>query len=189
MGNVVYSPPNQVLFIENGQQSAAGDTIAGNLVVFYDQDADDEHNRVVAIRIDSAEWTLKPFVDAILTKHGGVPELNPELANRVIKRSRTVPISGPASLVNLEPEPLPTVVYSPHSQVLSIENGTPSEVGEEMTAQVVVFYDKDVDDAHASAVAIRIDCAEYVLKPFVDAILAKYGIQPDQQPVANETKP
>ena len=87
-----------------------------------------------------------------------------------------------------EPLPPANVVYSPHSQVLLIENGQASEVGEEMSHGVLVFYDKDVDDAPTSAVAIRIDSAEHVLKPFVDAILAKYGITPDQQPVAKEAK-
>lgn len=94
----------------------------------------------------------------------------------------------PVKRVELPPLPVANVVYSPHGQVLLIENGEPSEVGEEMAREVVIFYDKDVDDAPASAVAIRIDCAEQVLKPFVDAILAKYGIAPDQQPITTETK-
>ena len=80
------------------------------------------------------------------------------------------------------------VVYVPESQVLLIENRQASAVGETIARDVVVFYDKDVDDAPASAVAIRIDCAEHVLKPFVDAILAKYGIKPDQQPIKTENK-
>ena len=42
-----------------------------------------------------------------------------------------------------------------------------------LAQDVIVHYDKDDDNAPSSAVAIRIDSAEYVLKPFLDAILAK----------------
>ena len=185
--NVIYSPPSQVLFIENGQSSAVGETIAGSLVVFYDKDADDTRGNVVAIRIDRAEWVLKPFVDAILTKHGVNPRSDPKLDNRVIKRVRAMPVSGPASQVELEPESLPDVTYSPSSGTLLIENGEPSAVGESIAKNLDVYYDKDVEDAWSSAVAIRIDRAEHVLKPFVDAIFAKYGIKPDQEPVGTET--
>ena len=78
----------------------------------------------------------------------------------------------------LDPLPIAKVIYEPESQVLFIENGQSSEVGEEMARDILVLYDKDVDEARTSAVAVRIDCAEAILKPFVDAILAKYGIKP-----------
>lgn len=69
------------------------------------------------------------------------------------------------------------VEYDPKGQILRIENGQCSRVGEEIAEDVIVHYDKDDDHAPASAVAIRIDRAEQVLKPFVDAILAKYGVK------------
>lgn len=69
------------------------------------------------------------------------------------------------------------VEYDPKGQILRIENGQSSEAGEEIAEDVIVHYDRDDDDAPASAVAIRIDRAEVVLKPFVDAILAKYGVK------------
>ena len=75
----------------------------------------------------------------------------------------------------LEPLAQARVIYSPETQVLIIENGQRSEVAEEMAQDVVVFYDKDCDTAASSAVAVRIDCAEHVLKPFIDAVLAKRG--------------
>ncbi len=81
----------------------------------------------------------------------------------------------------LEPLPKAKVVYEPEYQVLFIESGQDSEVGEEMAHGVLVLYDKDVDNAPTSAVAIRIDRAEVVLKPFVDAILAKYGVNPETE--------
>ena len=60
-----------------------------------------------------------------------------------------------------------------------IANGERSEVGEEMARQNHVMLDRDVVDAPAWAVTILIDGAEYVLQPFVDAVLEKHGIAPD----------
>ncbi len=88
----------------------------------------------------------------------------------------------------LEPLPQAKVVYSPEDQVLFIENGESSAVGEEMAQDVLVLYDRDDDNAPASAVAVRIDCAEHVLKPFVDAILAKYGVSPDPSPPSTKVQ-
>ena len=87
------------------------------------------------------------------------------------------------SMRGIEFEQLPEakVTYDPEYQVLYILNGQPDAVGEEMANGVLVLYDKDVDDEPTSAVAIRIDCAEVVLKPFVDAILAKYGLTPETE--------
>ena len=84
----------------------------------------------------------------------------------------------PVNRTELKPLPQAKVVYSPKAQVLLIENGQSSAVGEEMAQGVLVLYDKDVDTEPTSAVAIRIDDAETVLKPFVDAILAKYAEKP-----------
>ena len=83
--------------------------------------------------------------------------------------------------VELEPLPKAKVIYEPEYQVLYIANGQPDAVGEEMANGVLVLYDKDADNEPTSAVAIRIDCAEVVLKPFVDAILAKYGLNPETE--------
>lgn len=88
---------------------------------------------------------------------------------------------NPIKIIELEPLPNAKVIYEPEYQVLYIANGQPDAVGEEMAKGVLVLYDKDVDDAPTSAVAIRIDRAEVVLKPFVDAILAKYGVTPETE--------
>ena len=48
------------------------------------------------------------------------------------------------------------------------------EDAEEMADGILVYYDKDDE---AAAVALCIERAELVLKPFVDAILTKYGGQ------------
>lgn len=78
-----------------------------------------------------------------------------------------------APQTELEPLARARVLYNPETQVLIIENGQSSEIAEEMVQDVVVFYDRDDDTAPTSAVAVRIDCAEHVLKPFIDAVLAK----------------
>lgn len=84
------------------------------------------------------------------------------------------------------------VQYSPETQTLYISNGQPARMGEEIARWVVIFTDEDpeadksVNDA--CPVSIQIDAAETVLKPFVDAILAKYGLNPIQQPTIVETE-
>ena len=87
--------------------------------------------------------------------------------------------------VELEPLPKATVVYSPENQTLYIENGRVREDAEEMADGILVYYDKDDE---AAAVALCIERAELVLKPFVDAILAKYGVKAGQLPVPDQVK-
>ena len=69
----------------------------------------------------------------------------------------------------------PVVKYFPETQWLWIDSGKPLGEGETIANGVVVFYGKG--DA-TQAEGIRIEFAEDVLKPFVDAILAKYGVKP-----------
>ena len=69
-------------------------------------------------------------------------------------------------------EPLPDVVvsYWPEENRLSIQSGRPVwvEEGEEVANGLTVFYDKE-----GSLVAIDLDSAELLLKPFLDAVLSK----------------
>ena len=80
----------------------------------------------------------------------------------------------------MEPLPKARVVYDAEQDVLLIESGEKSEVGEEMAESIVVHYNKDDESVPADeavrAVAIFIDGAQYALKPFVDAILEKHGM-------------
>lgn len=87
-----------------------------------------------------------------------------------------------------ESKPPALVEYYPAGQILLIENGQRSAAGEEMAEDVIVHYDKDEDNAPASVVAIRIDRAEHVLKPFVEAILAKYGVKREPEPSGNQAQ-
>ena len=73
-------------------------------------------------------------------------------------------------------EPEPMVKYFPETQSLWIDTGKSLGEGETIANGVVVFYDKE-DDTLAEGV--RIEFAEHVLKPFVDAIIAKYGAMPE----------
>ena len=68
------------------------------------------------------------------------------------------------------------VKYWAADQVLEILNGKPLGDGEEISQFITMFYDREKEN---EVVAIRLDFAESVLKPFVDAILAKYGVSVD----------
>ncbi len=64
---VKYYADTETLYITNGKPFGEGDNVAKDVVVFYDQEKECE---VVGLYIECAEWVLKPFVDAILAKHG-----------------------------------------------------------------------------------------------------------------------
>ena len=64
---VTYYPDEGILYVENGRPFGEGETIAKNVVVFYDRE---NRCEVVGVCIEfGAEVVLKPFVDAILAKH------------------------------------------------------------------------------------------------------------------------
>ena len=73
-------------------------------------------------------------------------------------------------------EPEPVVRYFPETQSLWIDSGKSLGEGETIAKGVVVFYGKDDDTA---AEGVRIELAEHVLKPFVDAIIARYAANPE----------
>jgi uncharacterized protein YuzE len=173
---VVHVCATQTLYIENGRIREDAEEIADGVLVYYGKD---DKASAVALCIEPAEAVLAPFIDAILVKYGVKLE-RPADANTHDDR----PCQNRYSRYQAAP---PLVEYDPKGQILRIENGQSSQVGEEIAEDVIVHYDKDDDHAPSSAVAIRIDRAEHVLKPFVDAILAKYGVKPVQSPAANET--
>lgn len=78
--------------------------------------------------------------------------------------------------------PEPTIVYDPSLDILEISNGEASATSEEFASGVIVYYDKDGNaqsaEEPAFAVAVRFLDAEKILKPFVDAVLQRYGIEP-----------
>ena len=173
---VVHIAETQTLYIENGQLREDAEEMADGVLVYYDK-----HNEAsaVALCIEPADIVLKPFVDAVLLRYGVKPE-RPTATNQNDAKpchNQFVRYQAPPAQVG----------YDPQGQILRIENGQFSEVGEEIAKDVIVHYDKDDDHAPASVVAIRIDRAEQVLQPFVDAILAKYGLKPVQYLGSNES--
>jgi hypothetical protein len=68
--------------------------------------------------------------------------------------------------------PEAVVNYWPTDKVLEIHNAKPLGDGEEIAQFITVFYDRDNDNEN-EVVAIRLDFADSLPKPFVDAILAK----------------
>lgn len=178
--NVFYEPEYQVLFISNGDSSEVGEEMAKGVLVLYDKDVDDAPTSAVAIRIDRAEVVLKPFVDAVLVKHGITPD--PMAPEQPHKKGYRETVVTQIRRMELELAPYSGATYDSECQTLLIENGDSSRECREMAKDIHVLYDKDIDDAPTSAVAIRIDRAETVLKPFVDAILSKHGVELQEAP-------
>ena len=70
-------------------------------------------------------------------------------------------------------EAQPLVKYYPDTETLYVTNGKPLGEGDNVAKDVVVFYDQENE---CEVVGLYIECAELVLKPFVDAVLAKHGV-------------
>ena len=81
----------------------------------------------------------------------------------------------PVNATESEVIPKAVVTYDEKADLLYISAGCLAPFGDTIANGVVMFYDRDPDEAGASAVAMHVLAAEAVLKPFVDAILRKYG--------------
>ena len=172
---VFYEPDHQVLVVENGESSEVGEEMARGIHIMYNKDVDNAPPSAVTILIDGTESVLKPFVDAILYKYD--ISHDPELPYRPKKGYRETAISQ-VSGEEWVSAPHSEASYDASSQTLLIDNGEACEVSKEMARDVHVLFGKDYGGgARLASVAIRIDRAETVLKPFVDAILAKHGIK------------
>lgn len=73
---------------------------------------------------------------------------------------------------DLEPLPEAAVGYAAEGDTIFIQTGKRVLDGEEIAQGIVVLYDEDDGN---NVVGITIMGAEGLLKPFVDAILTKYG--------------
>ena len=183
LATVVYVPEAQILYFENGRIREVAEEMARRVLVYFDKENEYE---AVAVRIDSAESVLKPFVDAILAKHD-IP-LEPELWEERPKKGHRETVVTQIRGEEWALAPYSESVYDALSQTLLIENGEACEVSKEMAKDVHVLYGKDYDGgAWLASVGIRIDRAETVLKPFVDAILSKYGVKAKQGTPSKET--
>ena len=151
--------------------------MARQVLVYFDKE---NENEAVAVRIDSAELVLKPFVDAVLLKYDIASDPEPrQRPNKGYRETAFTQIRGEEWLL----APHSEAVYDSESQTLLIENGQACEISKEIAKDVHVLYGNDYDGgATLASVAIRIDRAETVLKPFVDAILSKHGVELQEAP-------
>ena len=177
---VEYYPEGRILLIDNCQKSAAGEEMSESIIVHYDTDEHDIRSLVVAVDIDSADFVLRPFADAILAKYGvwREPESDRERDERL---KRKAALEATAKYPLWKSPPLARVEYNPERDSLFIDSGRAGVVSQEMAENIIVHYDKDKPDEQCSAVAIRIDSAERVLKPFVDDILKKHGVEREEE--------
>ena len=173
---VEYNPEFHILFIWTEQKSAAGEEMSSDITVHYDRDEDNEPSFVVAIHIDSAELLLRPFSDAMLAKNGVWREPESE-RERETRLKRKAALEATAKYPLWKSPPPARVEYNPERNTLFIDSGRVGVVGLEMAENITVHYDKDEPNEQCSAVAIRIDSADSVLRPFVDAILDKHGVE------------
>lgn len=177
---VEYYPEGRILLIDNCQKSAAGEEMSESIIVHYDTDEHDIRSLVVAVDIDSADFVLRPFADAILAKYGvwREPESDRERDERL---KRKAALEATAKYPLWKSPPLARVEYNSERDSLFIDSGRAGVVSQEMAENIIVHYDKDKPDEQCSAVAIRIDSAERVLKPFVDDILKKHGVEREEE--------
>ena len=82
----------------------------------------------------------------------------------------------PVNATEGEAIPKAVVTYDEKADLLYISSGSLAPYGDTIANGVVMFYDRDPDEAGATAVAMHILAAEAVLKPFIDAVLRKYGV-------------
>ena len=183
---VSYNSDHSVLFIDNGEPRVMGEEMARDIHVLYGKDTGDTSASVVEIIIASAESVLKPFVDAVLVKHGITPE--PERWTTPKKGHRDTVITQ----IRHEEwvlAPFSEAVYDTDSQTLLLENGEICTASKEMAKDVHVLYGRDYDGGEwLASVGIRIERAETVLKPFVDAILAKHGVKAKEEIAAPQNQ-
>ena len=184
---VEYYPELHILFIWNEQKSAAGEEFASDITVHYDKDEDDEPSFVVAVHIDSAELLLRPFADKVLAKYGIWREPESE-QEREERRKRKAALEATAKYPLWKSPPPARVEYNQERDSLFIDSGRAGVVSQEMAENIIVHYDKDKPDERCSAVAIRIDGAERVLEPFVDAILKQHGVEREEEAVGTRAQ-
>lgn len=175
---VAYTPETQTLVVDTGKPSEIGAEIANDLVVFYDP-----ANNAVSFVLESAEFLLKPLVDAVLAEGRG--ESNPPVRRSVGGQDsrakegpqirRAAPANPIATAFGLEPLPDLIVEYYPDTETLILDTGARWSEGAEIARGLTVFYDADhIAEPDNNAAGFRLESARLLLKPLVDAALDKY---------------
>ena len=174
---VIYTPETQTLGVDTGKPSEVGAEIANDLVVFYDP-----ANNAVSFTLESAEFLLKPLVDAVLAESRG--ESNPPVRrsiggqDRRAKEGPQTRRAAPANLISaafgLEPLPDLIVEYYPDTETLILDTGARWSEGAEIAHGLTVFYDADhAAEPDNNAAGFRMESAALLLKPLVAAALDK----------------
>ena len=174
---VVYTPETQTLVVDTGKLSEVGEEIANDLVVFYDP-----ANNAVSFVLESAEFLLKPLVDAVLAECRG--ESNPPVRRSVggqdsrakeePQTRRAAPANPISAAFGLEPLPDLIVEYYPDTETLILDTGARWSEGAEIAPGLTVFYDADhMADPDNNAAGFQLESAALLLKPLVDAALSK----------------
>ena len=180
---VAYTPETQTLVVDTGKPSEFGEEIANDLVVFYDP-----ANNAVSFVLESAEFLLKPLVDAVLADGRG--ESNPSVRRSVGGQDsrakegpqirRAAPANSISAAFGLEPLPDLIVEYYPDTETLILDTGARWSEGAEIADGLTVFYDADhAADPDNNAAGFRVESAALLLKPLVDAALDKYRQETD----------
>ena len=154
---VLYSPDDDILGIQAGTpvRIHESESIANVMVAHYDK-----NDSLVAIDlIDCAEEALKPLLDSAPQKDG---ENSVTLSTSIAAWSNTEDFFGA----------LPEVVvfYTPKTQALRIQAGDHVHIHKsETVANGMVAHYND----NRSLVALDLEAADVVLKPFIEAVLRK----------------
>ena len=121
---------------------------------------------------ESRQWIMVVFVGDPETGRFLTAYHNKNLVRGIRRETMEHTVKYPAT--GLKPPAIVEYYSEPH--ILFIWTGQKSAAGEEMSESITVHYDKDEDNEPSLAVAIHIDSAEFLLRPFADKILAKYGV-------------
>ena len=156
---VLYTPESPMLAIQAGESAVSriheSEPVANFMVASYDR-----NNSLVALDlIDCAEDALKPLLDAALPK---------DEKNSVNLSTSTAAWSNTEDFFGTLPDVV--VFYTPETQALRIQAGNPVHIHKsETVANGMVAHYND----NRSLVALDLEAADKVLKPFLDAVRHK----------------
>ena len=166
--SLLYSPELRYLSIDSGVNALGrmheGETIANHLVAHYDK-----NNHLVSLDVDNAVTALEPLVEAALRPNG-------KKTGRVSKRSACF-LNTPNSWIGSMKDVV--VFYAPETQALRIQAGDPVSVhqSEAVARGMTAHYNAD-----GSLVAVDVQPAELLLKPFLDAVRSRENEKAARQP-------
>ena len=155
---VLFHPKDPLLGIQAGSpvRISESETIANNIVAHYNHE-----NSLVALDVDGAERALEPLINA--ARRPARYKRN----SAISKRSACF-LDTPNSWIGSMEDVV--VFYTPETQALRIQAGDPVSVhqSEAVARGMTAHYDAD-----GSLVAVDLQDAEALLKPFLDAVRSR----------------